>query len=172
MPFPDCPTPPPARTAAIRAFARETTLEPGDFVYPMFFNAALDAPRPIGTMPGVSQLPVSAAAARGARRRSAASAASSSSGSRRPRTRAARRLDPDGPVPRAIAEMKERRPRARRHGRRVRRRVHRPRPLRRPRKRPDGGGSRSTTTRRSRSSRKMARRLRARPAPTSSRRAT
>ena len=32
----------------LRALVRETTLNPGDFVYPMFFNASLDAPSPIG----------------------------------------------------------------------------------------------------------------------------
>ena len=49
------------RTPELRALVRETNLSPGDFVYPMFFNAALDAPRPIGTMPGIEQLPISAA---------------------------------------------------------------------------------------------------------------
>ncbi len=73
----------------------------------MFFNAALDAPRPIGSMPGIDQLPVSAAAsqARAIKERGVGSVIlfglpktkddSGSSG-----------LDPDGPVPRAIAEMK------------------------------------------------------------------
>ena len=50
-------------TPALRALVRETTLAPRDFLWPLFFSASLDEPKPIGTMPGVSQLPVSAAAA-------------------------------------------------------------------------------------------------------------
>jgi porphobilinogen synthase len=50
------------RTAAIRALVRETQLDPGDFILPLFFNEVLTEPRPVATMPGVSQLPVSAAA--------------------------------------------------------------------------------------------------------------
>ena len=50
-------------TPELRALVRETILSPNDFVYPMFFNAALDAPRPIGSMPGVDQHPISAARA-------------------------------------------------------------------------------------------------------------
>jgi len=30
-------------TPELRALVRETNLSPGDFVYPMFFNAAIDA---------------------------------------------------------------------------------------------------------------------------------
>src|SRR5580693_370778 len=94
-------------TPALRALVRETTLAPRQLVWPLFFNAALDAPSPIGTMPGVSQLPVKDAAriAREAARRGLggvilfglpiAKDARGSSG-----------LDPDGPVPRAVAEMK------------------------------------------------------------------
>ncbi len=91
----------------LRALVRETTLAPGDLVYPMFFHAGLDAPRPIATMPGIDQLPVSAARdqAKLVRERGVTSVIlfglpktkddSGSSG-----------LDPGGPVPRAIAEMK------------------------------------------------------------------
>jgi porphobilinogen synthase len=50
------------RTPAIRALVRETQLDPGDFILPLFFNEVLTEPRPVATMPGVSQLPVSAAA--------------------------------------------------------------------------------------------------------------
>jgi porphobilinogen synthase len=87
---------------------RETTIGPRDLVLPLFFNAALDDARPVATMPGVSQLPVSAAAgvAKEALRRGLGGVllfglpktkdAQGSSG-----------LDPDGPVPRAVAAMKE-----------------------------------------------------------------
>ncbi len=94
-------------TPELRALVRETNLSPGDFVYPMFFNAALEAPRPIGTMPGIDQLPLSAA------REQAKAIKARGVGSvilfGLPKTKDARGssgLDPDGPVPRAIAEMK------------------------------------------------------------------
>jgi len=94
-------------TPELRALVRETTLSPGDFVLPLFFNAALDAPRPVGTMPGVDQLPVGAAAsqARSIKERGIGSVILFGL----PKTKDARGssgLDPDGPVPRAIAEMK------------------------------------------------------------------
>jgi porphobilinogen synthase len=94
-------------TAALRALVRETTLAPRDFIWPLFFHAGIDEARPIGTMPGVFQLPVKAAAqiAKDAERRGLGGVllfglpktkdASGSSG-----------LDPDGPVPRAVAAMK------------------------------------------------------------------
>ena len=50
-------------TPTLRALVRETALEPSDFVYPLFFHAALKEPRAISTMPGIFQLPVSHAAA-------------------------------------------------------------------------------------------------------------
>jgi hypothetical protein len=94
-------------TKELRALVRETSLAPSDFVYPMFFNAALDEPRPITSMPGISQEPMSAAAAlaktiyaRGVRSVILFGL---------PKTKDARGasgLDPNGPVPRAIAEMK------------------------------------------------------------------
>jgi porphobilinogen synthase len=94
-------------TPELRALVRETTLSPGDFVYPMFFNAAIDAPRPIGTMPGIDQFPVSAA------REQAKAIKARGVGSvilfGLPKTKDDKGLsglDPDGPVPRTIAEMK------------------------------------------------------------------
>ena len=91
----------------MRALVRETALEPGDFVYPMFFSATVDAPRPISTMPGVSQMPLSQAreqakllVKRGIRSvilfgLPAKKDARGESG-----------CDPDGIVPRTVAEMK------------------------------------------------------------------
>jgi porphobilinogen synthase len=91
----------------VRALVRETTLSPRAFVWPLFFNAAIDAPVPIGTMPGVSQLPVATAAAM------AREAVRHGLGGvllfGLPKAKDARgsgALDPDGPVPRAVAEMK------------------------------------------------------------------
>ncbi len=91
----------------MRALVRETALSPRQFVWPLFFHAGIDAPRPISTMPGVSQLPVKAAA------EMAKQAAQRGLGAvllfGLPKTKDARgssAVDPDGPVPRAVAEMK------------------------------------------------------------------
>jgi porphobilinogen synthase len=91
----------------MRALVRETRLHPSDFVWPLFFHAGIDSPRPIRTMPGVMQWPVSTAAAQ------AKEAARRGLGGvilfGLPKTKDARgssALDPDGPVPRAVAEMK------------------------------------------------------------------
>jgi porphobilinogen synthase len=46
------------RTAALRDLVRETTLEPDDFVYPLFVVPGADARRPVTSMPGVDQLSV------------------------------------------------------------------------------------------------------------------
>jgi porphobilinogen synthase len=73
----------------------------------MFFNAAIDSPRPVGTMPGIDQLPVSAAAAQAREIKERGVGSVILFGL--PRTkddRGSSGLDPDGPVPRAIAEMK------------------------------------------------------------------
>jgi porphobilinogen synthase len=91
----------------MRALVRETALSPRDLVWPLFFHAAIDAPHPITTMPGVSQLPVKAAAhiAREAARRGLGAVILFGL----PKTKDARgssALDGDGPVPRAVAEMK------------------------------------------------------------------
>ena len=94
-------------TPEIRALVRETELSPRDFVYPMFFNAAIDAPQPVKTMPGVDQLPLRAA--REQARAIAEAGVRSVILFGLPKTkdpRGSSGLDPDGPVPRAIAEMK------------------------------------------------------------------
>ena len=94
-------------TPELRALVRETNLSPGDFVYPMFFNAAIDEPRPVGTMPGIDQHPVTAARAqaKAVKERGVGSVILFGL----PKTkdeRGSSGLDPDGPVPRTIAEMK------------------------------------------------------------------
>jgi porphobilinogen synthase len=108
MPFPIARPRRLRQSAAIRSLARETTLNAGDLIYPLFFSATVDAPRPVTTMPGVSQLPVSAAAAE------AREAASLGLGGvllfGLPKSKDAAgtsAYDPAGPVPRAIAAMKE-----------------------------------------------------------------
>jgi porphobilinogen synthase len=108
MPFPIARPRRLRQTAAMRALARETALDPGDFIYPMFFSAALHEPHPVTPMPGVSQLPVSAAAGE------AKAALSLGLGGvllfGLPKTKDASgsgAFDPNGPVPRAIAAMKD-----------------------------------------------------------------
>ncbi|MBV9947914.1 MAG: porphobilinogen synthase, partial [Myxococcales bacterium] len=94
-------------TAALRDLVRETALSPKNLVWPLFFHGGIDSPRPVKTMPGVSQLPVSAAA------QTAREAARHGLGGvilfGLPTTKDARggsALDPAGPVPTAVAEMK------------------------------------------------------------------
>jgi porphobilinogen synthase len=76
-------------------------------VWPLFFNAAVESPVPIAAMPGVSQLPVRDAA------KTAKEAARLGLGAvilfglpRKKDAVGSSALDPDGPVPRAVAEMK------------------------------------------------------------------
>jgi porphobilinogen synthase len=45
-------------TPALRGLVRETTLGGSDLIYPLFATAAARAPKPVNSMPGVSQWPV------------------------------------------------------------------------------------------------------------------
>ncbi len=49
------------RTPALRELVRETRLDAGDLVLPLFIEATLSSPQPIDSMPGVSRQPVSGA---------------------------------------------------------------------------------------------------------------
>ncbi len=87
---------------------RETTVAPSDLVLPLFVSEVLTAPRPIGTMPGVAQLPVADAVAE------AKEAARLGLGGiilfGLPKAKDARgtaAYDPNGPVPRAVAAIKD-----------------------------------------------------------------
>jgi porphobilinogen synthase len=96
------------RTAGIRALVRETTLAPSDFILPLFFNEVLDEPRPVATMPGVSQLPVSAAAAQARLCKDLGLGGVILFGLPRAKdATGSAAYDPDGPVPRAVRAMKE-----------------------------------------------------------------
>jgi len=46
------------RTETLRDLVRETSLEPSDFVYPLFVVAGQDIRRPVASMPGIDQLSV------------------------------------------------------------------------------------------------------------------
>jgi porphobilinogen synthase len=49
------------RTPVLRDLVRETRLDPGDFVQPLYVEAGLEGRTPLGTMPGVDRLSISAA---------------------------------------------------------------------------------------------------------------
>jgi porphobilinogen synthase len=96
------------QTPEIRTLVRETTLEPRNFVLPLFFNAALKERKAILSMPGVFQEPVQRAAeiAREIRARGLGGCILFGL----PETKDERGLvglDPEGPVPRAVRAMKE-----------------------------------------------------------------
>jgi len=96
------------RSSAIRSLVRETSLAPSDLILPLFFSEVLDEPRAISTMPGVSQLPVAAAAEQARQARALGLGGIILFGL--PRTKDASgssAYDPNGPVPRAVAAMKD-----------------------------------------------------------------
>lgn len=99
-------------TPSMRALVRETELTPRDFIWPLFFHADVREPRPIATMPGVFQLPVKTAAqiAREAVAHDLGGVILFGLPSRKD-PQGSSGLDPDGPVPRAVAAMKEAEPR-------------------------------------------------------------
>ena len=91
----------------MRALVRETAIAPSDLVWPLFFRAGITEPQPVRTMPGVCNLPVSGAeeTARAAARRGLGGVLLFGlPETKDPRGSSA--LDPDGPVPRAVAAMK------------------------------------------------------------------
>src|SRR5215218_5005731 len=57
------------RTAALRGLVRETTLSPGDFIYPIFVTVGEDVRNPVSSMPGVFQLSINHAVAEAKRAR-------------------------------------------------------------------------------------------------------
>jgi porphobilinogen synthase len=96
------------QTAALRTLVRETSVLPKNLVYPMFFVAGLDSPRPVATMPGIDQLPISAAAAEAREARALGLGAVLLFGL--PEHKDAEgtgAYDPNGPVPRAISAIKD-----------------------------------------------------------------
>ncbi len=95
-------------TAAIRRLVRETALSPNDFILPLFFNEAIDAPKPVQTMPGVSQLPVAqaAAVAKDAHARGLGGVILFGLPKKKDE-KGSSALDENGPVPRAVKAMKD-----------------------------------------------------------------
>lgn len=96
------------RTPALRALVRETTLAPSDLILPLFFSARIDAPKAITTMPGVFQLPVSAAKEHARMAQSLGLGGVLLFGLPMEKdATGSSACDPQGPVPRAISAMKE-----------------------------------------------------------------
>jgi porphobilinogen synthase len=95
-------------TASIRKLVRETALAPSDMILPLFFNEAIDAPKPVSTMPGVSQLPVKDAAnvARDARARGLGGVILFGLPKHKD-DKGTSALDENGPVPHAVKAMKD-----------------------------------------------------------------
>ena len=95
------------RTDALRKLVRETSLAPSDFVLPLFFDANLSAPKPIASMPGVFRHPVQDAGKIAGELKARGILGAILFGI--PEKKDAKGivgLDPNGPVPRAIAAMK------------------------------------------------------------------
>src|SRR5947209_4545277 len=63
MPFPQTRLRRLRATRALRGLVRETRLDPGDFVYPMFVADGVDRREPIAAMPGVDHLSIAHAVA-------------------------------------------------------------------------------------------------------------
>ncbi|MBL8717866.1 MAG: porphobilinogen synthase [Myxococcales bacterium] len=96
------------RTPGLRTLVRETTVAPSDFVLPLFVSEAITEKRPIGTMPGVFQITVADAVAE------AKEAVALGLGGLilfgLPKAKDARgtaAYDPNGPVPKAVAAIKD-----------------------------------------------------------------
>ena len=63
MPFPQTRLRRLRRTPVLRDLVRETRLDPGDFVLPLYIEDGLEGRKPLATMPGVDRLSISAAVA-------------------------------------------------------------------------------------------------------------
>jgi len=96
------------RTPAMRALVRETSVSPGDLVFPLFISEAIDAPRPISTMPGISQITVREVAAEARLLRDLGIGATILFGIPKNKDdRGSAAFDPNGPVPTAIKAIKD-----------------------------------------------------------------
>ncbi len=92
----------------MRAFVRETSVSPSDFVFPLFVHEGITEPKPLGLMPGIMQLPVSAVAREARELRDLGIGATILFGlpkKKDPRGEAS--FDPNGPVPQAIKAIKD-----------------------------------------------------------------
>jgi porphobilinogen synthase len=96
------------KTASLRSFVRETHVAPSDFIYPMFVSEVLTQSKPIGTMPGISQITVEDAVREAKEMRALGIGATILFGL--PKVKDARgsgACDPNGPVARAVSAIKD-----------------------------------------------------------------
>ncbi|MBK7399169.1 MAG: porphobilinogen synthase [Myxococcales bacterium] len=96
------------RTPGLRTLVRETTVAPSDFILPLFVSEAITEKRPIGTMPGVFQITVADAVAEA--REAVALGLGGLILFGLPKAKDARgtaAYDPNGPVPKAVAAIKD-----------------------------------------------------------------
>lgn len=95
------------RTSALRQLVRETTVEPGDLIFPVFVREGISEPEPIESMPGISRMPISALSqvARDLREFGVGSVLLFGVPSRKD-DRASAAMDPNGVVPRSIQALK------------------------------------------------------------------
>jgi len=108
MPFPEERPRRLRRTATLRSMVRETQLSPTNFVLPLFVRAGKGEKRPIATMPGVFQSSVDVIVAQAREAWSLGVPSVLLFGI--PETKDAvgsSGWDPDGPVPRAVAAIKD-----------------------------------------------------------------
>ncbi len=92
---------------SMRALVRETTLDPSDLIYPMFFAEGITDPEPIVSMPGVSRLPIRMAEQEARACKSLGLGGVILFGIPKVKDPEGRGgYDPEGPVPRAISAMK------------------------------------------------------------------
>src|SRR6478752_929352 len=96
------------QSQALRSLVRESHLAPSMLIYPMFFHEGIDSARPIGTMPGVSQQPLSAAAglAKDIAKRGIKGVILFGLPKKKD-AKGSSALDPNGPVPTAVKAMKD-----------------------------------------------------------------
>jgi len=96
------------RTPELRALVRETRLSPKDFVYPLFVNETISSARPIGTMPGVSQLTVKEAVEEAKQLAALGIGATILFGIPKHKDdRGTSAYDPEGPVPSAVRAIRD-----------------------------------------------------------------
>ncbi|MFO0663852.1 MAG: porphobilinogen synthase [Polyangiaceae bacterium] len=95
------------RSSALRALVRETSIDPRDFVLPLFFHAGLTEKKPISTLPGIFQLPIGEAKSVALDMKAHGIGGCILFGlPEKKDERGEVGLDPNGPVPRAIRELK------------------------------------------------------------------
>ncbi|MGZ5966295.1 MAG: porphobilinogen synthase [Polyangiales bacterium] len=96
------------RTPALRALVRETSVSPGDLIFPLFVSEAISSPRPISTMPGISQITVKEVVAEAKAMKDLGIGATILFGIPKQKDPCGEAsFDPNGPVPTAVKAIKD-----------------------------------------------------------------